>query len=546
MTDDDLTADLVKDLLQKGCEAAFRARGSSMHPIIGDREKIVVRPVSPDAVRPGMVVLVFVEDRGGKADQQIMIIHRCRQRRQDGQLVIQGDSCALPDPPVPLDSVAGQVIEVEGRFGRIRSDSWWGGWLLKRSCGVPMFLAWLSEIRSWICGELDLKSLAEDPARLSIEKQLIRCALGTVPVTDKSLESAGSAECTPLVALMRHRLRESDGESGLPKNESSAEVEREAIFQSAQTEAALKWLHDQLEIAEGEALLCKGAALAWHIYPEPHTRPMADIDLLVREDSSPALVEHLIAAGATPAEPEYSIAYYLQYKNEVALKLPGRHWPVLEVHWRGSSTPWYNRCVNASRFWDGATDSVFGPRLKRMRREGECVHMIAHLAKHIPGLRPLWALDLALLSQQGMNWQEVKNWLIEEQLSLPGLATARWLEGRLPGLLPKEIAGQLTDAARAQTGWLEQRLFSADREGIVARLVEGGCQPGLSRKLGFLFRMVFPERSILEQLFPDYHSEPTVALHLRRIFRLLVRICERIAQKADRLLDRFKIAGHTP
>ncbi len=509
---DDLLAELVCDLLRQQREASFLARGSSMHPVVRDGDKVTVAPLAPSSLRRGMVVLYLAALPDGG---QGMVIHRFLGRNAAGDCILQGDACPLPDPAVKEEQIIGRIAAVQ-RGGRcLRADSWLGSLLLGRSVSLPRALARLADIRArW--RERRLCFLPVTHGRLLRERALLRWAVagensdGEEMAADPQVLPVGSER--ELMPLILYRCRQ-DGAARFPA--SAAEVEMEALLWSARAEAALRWLAQVAADSGEEILLVKGAALAWTVYPAPHCRPAADIDALVRPARAARVVENLLSAGAALAEPEYPISFYLRFKNEVALRLPETTWPVLEIHWRGGSAPWYNR--GGDCFWNGARPSPFGAELRVMRPEMAFVFSVAHLAKHFPALRLLWAVDLALLAQQDPDWEEIAETLCTIGLALPGAVICRWLEDHLPDTVPADVLRCLAKAGQ-RAGLLERHLFyGCQSTGILA---EAMAQPDLRTALAFLRHVILlPERN-LRRMY-GWSEAPAVLLHLRRFFRLL-------------------------
>ncbi|MCX7935191.1 MAG: nucleotidyltransferase family protein, partial [Planctomycetota bacterium] len=455
---DDLLLELVCDLLRQQREASFLARGSSMHPLVRDGDKVTVAPLAPSSLRRGMVVLYLAALPDGG---QGMVIHRFLGRNAAGDCLLQGDACPLPDPPVKEEQIIGRVTAVQRGKRDLRLDSWLGRLLLAQSVILPRALARLAEMRAqW--RERRLRFLPVTHGRLLRERALLRWAVGgeSADEEESEMEIAALAPVgseRDLLPLIYHRWCESGGDTALlPAAANDAAME--ALVWSARAEAALHWLKEVIAAAGEEILLVKGAALAWTVYPAPHCRPAADIDILVKPAQAGAVVETLLRAGAALAEPEYTLSFYLRFKNEVALRLPGAGWPVLEIHWRGGSAPWYNRHGTADLFWEKTQPSPFGDSLRIMKAEMSFVFGVAHLAKHFPALRLLWAVDLALLARQEPDWQEIVETLCAVGLALPGAVICRWLEDHLPGTVPAEILRFLASAGQ-RAGWLERRLF---------------------------------------------------------------------------------------
>ena len=138
--------DVVTDLLRRGHNVRFRARGGSMHPTIREGEAITVAPARPAGINRGDVILYRVG--------QGVIAHRVARvaQRPDGALVFspRGDAAQGRDDPVEEGAVLGRVVAVE-RGGRTLNPAWSGaralavawaaaarlvGWLRARPHGV--------------------------------------------------------------------------------------------------------------------------------------------------------------------------------------------------------------------------------------------------------------------------------------------------------------------------------------------------------------------------------------------------------------------------
>ena len=84
----------------------------SMMPVIRPGDTVLIRPLS--ACRTGQVVVVARGDR--------LVTHRVV-RVTGGTVVCRGDSLVHADPPVPVDRVLGEVVEVVGR-GPLPVEPW--------------------------------------------------------------------------------------------------------------------------------------------------------------------------------------------------------------------------------------------------------------------------------------------------------------------------------------------------------------------------------------------------------------------------------------
>jgi len=129
-------AELSAEILQAGAALRFRARGASMAPLVRDGDVLLVRPVTPGAVRVGDVVLCTL----GSGAPARVVVHRVVRRLAgpDGcQFMVQGDAVARPDGVIGEAQIYGRVTAIERDAARIDMDQ-------------PMMrmLGWLAALRS--------------------------------------------------------------------------------------------------------------------------------------------------------------------------------------------------------------------------------------------------------------------------------------------------------------------------------------------------------------------------------------------------------------
>lgn len=124
-------ADIGAQVLSSGARLRFRARGFSMHPLITDRDILIVEPVDVDRLRVGDILLF-------RSATATVLAHRLIHKETGPSrslLIMRGDARPCPDQPVSPDHVLGQVVAIE-RQGRARSleRGWvaWLGWLIAR------------------------------------------------------------------------------------------------------------------------------------------------------------------------------------------------------------------------------------------------------------------------------------------------------------------------------------------------------------------------------------------------------------------------------
>jgi hypothetical protein len=167
---------------------------------------------------------------------------------------------------------------------------------------------------------------------------------------------------------------------------------RRSLFLQHELDAVLKILAD----ASVEAIILKGAALSIELYRDTATRPMRDLDLLVRREKIPLACESLLGAGYSQDIESFSGAT-LQYENEMAFGKPGFGENYVELHWSLFDSPYYQRTLPLEWFWQSTRSIKIGttPALI-LAPEPQLLHLCGHLAlHHAHEAQLLWLSDVA-------------------------------------------------------------------------------------------------------------------------------------------------------
>jgi signal peptidase I len=112
--------ELAVYLLQGGHALRFRARGSSMYPVVRDGDTLDVWPARSAEVDVGDIVL-YRSSRSG------IVVHRVvdiRRQEEKTILLVKGDSAARADPQVEESQVLGRVESIHRRGHTIVPTSW--------------------------------------------------------------------------------------------------------------------------------------------------------------------------------------------------------------------------------------------------------------------------------------------------------------------------------------------------------------------------------------------------------------------------------------
>lgn len=239
----------------------------------------------------------------------------------------------------------------------------------------------------------------------------------------------------------------------------------------------------------------------------------------------------LLGDGFVNAEPEYPVAYYLRYRAEVALRCPASpRWPCVEVHWGAACGLYFGRRLPARRLFESSVAGTWGPGLRVLSPETEFAHAVAHLAKHLRAMRPIWALDLALLARRGLDWERVAKILREARLDRVAVRVLAWVDDRVPGAIAFEIlqptvrepaAAHAAMPRRARRlSWTEARMLHAGASGL-GRWIEAMSLPTWDQRLGYLGETVAPRRAVMERLYPAARGRALWPFYVRRWARLL-------------------------
>jgi hypothetical protein len=111
-------AELSADVLRAGAGLRFRAHGASMQPLVRDGDVLLIRPVCPDAVRAGDIVLC-------SSRPDCIVVHRVIRvaAGPDGpRFTVQGDAVLHPDGTFSAAQIYGRVAAIERDGSQIVLD----------------------------------------------------------------------------------------------------------------------------------------------------------------------------------------------------------------------------------------------------------------------------------------------------------------------------------------------------------------------------------------------------------------------------------------
>ena len=198
------------------------------------------------------------------------------------------------------------------------------------------------------------------------------------------------------------------------------------------------------------ALLTKGAALAYTVYPEPWLRPRVDTDILVRWGDFGAATRILQGCGYVRSDATNTGALV---SHQVAFERTDDHGlrHIVDLHWKAANPQMIADALPFDDLWrDAQPVPVLGPAVRVPSPVGSlalaCVHRLAH---HQGQNRLIWLYDVKLLAATLTpgDWTSLAELACGRGIAtfcLDGLRAAR---SHLGGTLPPSVEATLADAA---------------------------------------------------------------------------------------------------
>ncbi len=260
----------------------------------------------------------------------------------------------------------------------------------------------------------------------------------------------------------------------------------------------------------------KGADLSIRAYPEPHLRPISDLDVLFpsleEAERAYALLQGL---GYRSESPGLSGAPWALSHHLPALENPANKFQV-EVHGSILWTPRDGRWEGgASRLLEGRDSFTYkGVALEGLRAEANLIFLCAHMFLLHADVQPkaIVLFDLRYLLQcceQGLDWQELSELAAVTRMETPtykGLALAHQLLG-----VP--VPANVLEALRARADFGAISLDNANSQKVVNAVMQA---KGFTGPFLLAFHMIFPSAPYMRFRYPERAGWPIAMLYLFR------------------------------
>ena len=184
------------------------------------------------------------------------------------------------------------------------------------------------------------------------------------------------------------------------------EAIRDELAQTAREETAREMLRrneiaavlSALDARGVRAVLLKGTALAYTVYPSPDARPRLDTDVLI--DAADEAIAREVLASRGYTAPPYCADLFAQFQMEKHDELGLSH--VMDVHWKISMQPVFADVLTYAEVWSRAVSvpalgtAAFAPSTADALLLA-CIHPVMH---HQNAERLLWVYDTHLLASR--------------------------------------------------------------------------------------------------------------------------------------------------
>jgi hypothetical protein len=297
---------------------------------------------------------------------------------------------------------------------------------------------------------------------------------------------------------------------------------RKAEVVEIMRERALRGLLDQLGAEGVDALLLKGAGLAYTLYPAPHLRPRADVDLILPRAT-------LVRAGLTlaargwmrAAEPDAElITAERHYVFGGAIGGPTAFAEQLDLHWKIAIPQLFGDTVTFEELRSRAVPvAALGSHARTLSAPDAlfvaCLHRVAH---HQDRVDLLWLWDIHLLASRLSDEERAGFAHLAARTSMRAvcvrgleLASARFRTVGAPDLIAalRLLPGERPEPSARFLGGIRQ--VDVLRNDLSAL---GGLRPGLA----LVAEHLFPPPAYMRSIYPGC---PAAALPLAYLFRFV-------------------------
>lgn len=279
------------------------------------------------------------------------------------------------------------------------------------------------------------------------------------------------------------------------------------------------------------ALLLKGTAVAYDLYPSPATRARGDSDLLIAPDDLARARSIFIRHGYRCQPLDDAIADDLALQEVWSSTCDAGTTHHIDLHWQLLNAPALRGVLE---YKDCATDPLALPRLApgtlAMSRVLTLLHTSIHRAMHLTnpyfvdgvtyygGDRLIWAKDIDLLAGalSDQQWRQFSAIALQQGVAAVSLDGLHMAQRSLGTTIPTHVLdalGAAPDEAASSYLLASGQAIRAWKDLLAVR--------GLTRKLAYLATRTLPSARFMRAKYPELEHRPLPLLHVRRMVDLL-------------------------
>jgi hypothetical protein len=281
-------------------------------------------------------------------------------------------------------------------------------------------------------------------------------------------------------------------------------------------EASLREAIDALHGAGVDALLIKGADLAYSVYDRPHLRPRLDSDILIAPPARQRACDVLRRLGFD--EVAQSGGDLLMYQQAFARHTGGAVAHAIDLHWRIANPQRFGSAFDFDELW-----AASGPRpsltaaargLSTMHALAlACVHRIAH---HYDEERLIWTYDIHALASRmtPADWEALAAYARARKVAaacVRGLDLARDVLGTS---VPGTARRSLEEAARHEPA--SARYLRGGQRHIQRIWSDFSLLPSWAARARLARQHLFPPPRYMHDVYAPGSRAPLAVLYARR------------------------------
>lgn len=295
-----------------------------------------------------------------------------------------------------------------------------------------------------------------------------------------------------------------------------------------------KMLGDLLAALAGEkivALLLKGSAVAYDLYPSPAVRARGDSDLLIAPGDLGVARSILARLGYRRHPLDEGIADDLALQEVWSQTCGAGTHHHIDLHWQLLNAPALRGVLDfASCSVDPHPLPRLAPDALAMNRVLTLLHTCVHRAMHLTspyfvngltyygGDRLIWAKDIDVLASalSDFEWQSFTRSALSQGVALVCLEGLNMANRTWGTPIPAEVLSSLAKAGKEQAS---NYLLGAHQMGRAWQDMR--AIPGFRRKLAYISARALPSEDFMRAKYPSQKHRPLTLLHMRRAIDLI-------------------------